>query len=184
MSIKEVDIYIDSKNRNKFYKNILTKDIFYLEKNPIFTKKNSNQLEIFIPNHNLVKDDLILIENVVSESINDIFNIYLDTNRLKIDITSYLEYFKNFLKYDIIFNNSSNIIFNTFNVKVVSYSDEYSSISAPVNELFIAELKSSKVLYEDNFVSFALRYKYNDNGDYQRVPYQATRTIINSVDND
>ena len=33
MSIKEVDIYIDSKNRNKFYKNILTKDIFYLEKN-------------------------------------------------------------------------------------------------------------------------------------------------------
>jgi len=131
-SIKEIDIYIDSKNRNKFYKNILTKDIFYLEKNPIFTKKNSNQLEIFIPNHNLLKDDLIIIENVISESINDIFNIYLDINRLKIDITPYLEYFKNFLEYDIIFNISSNIIFNILNTNVIK-----NNISIEIEDIFL-----------------------------------------------
>ena len=28
------------------------------------------------------------------------------------------------------------------------------------------------------------RYRHNDNGDYQRVPYMATRTTIKSVDND
>ena len=28
------------------------------------------------------------------------------------------------------------------------------------------------------------RYQHNDNGDYQRVPYQATRTTIKTLDND
>jgi hypothetical protein len=75
--------------------------------------------------------------------------------------------------------------FNTFNVKVVSYSDEYSSISTPTNELFIAELKFSKVLYEDNFVSFALRYKYNDNeysaiGPYSQTAFLPSRYLYKS----
>lgn len=118
-SIKEVDIYIDSKNRNKFYKNILTEDIYYLDKNPISVTKNSNQLQIYLPNHTLVKDDLVIIENVISENINDTFNVYLDTNRLKIDISQYIETFQNFLEFDIIFNISSNIIFNSLNVNVI-----------------------------------------------------------------
>lgn len=119
MSIKEVDIYIDSKNRNKFYKNILTEDIYYLDKNPISVKKNSNQLEIYIPNHNFFKDDLVIIENVISENIFDTFNVYLDINRIKIDISSYIEKFRNFLEYDIIFNIESNFIFNSLNVNVI-----------------------------------------------------------------
>ena len=75
---------------------------------------------------------MIIIENVVSESINDTFNIYLDINRLKIDITSYLEIFKNFLKYDIIFNNASNIIFNTFNINVIK-----NNISIKIEDNFL-----------------------------------------------
>lgn len=129
VKVKEVDIYIDSKNRNKFYKNILTEDIYYLDKNPISVTKNSNQLQIYIPNHNLIKDDLVIIENVISENINDTFNIYLDTNRLKIDISKYIQTFRNFLEYDIIFNISSNKIFNSLNVNVIK-----SNISIEIEE--------------------------------------------------
>ena len=129
VKVKEVDIYIDSKNRNKFYKNILTEDIYYLDKNPISVTKNSNQLQIYIPNHNLIKDDLVIIENVISENINDTFNVYLDTNRLKIDISKYIQTFRNFLEYDIIFNISSNRIFNSLNVNVIK-----SNISIEIEE--------------------------------------------------
>lgn len=129
VKVKEVDIYIDSKNRNKFYKNILTEDIYYLDKNPISVTKNSNQLQIYIPNHTLIKDDLVIIENVISENINDTFNVYLDTNRLKIDISKYIQTFINFLEYDIIFNISSNKIFNSLNVNVIK-----SNISIEIEE--------------------------------------------------
>jgi len=49
---------------------------------------------------------------------------------------------------------------------------------APRREPLETPIKIEKEKYESH------RYKYNDNGDYQQVPYQATRTIINSIDND
>ena len=49
---------------------------------------------------------------------------------------------------------------------------------APRQEPLETPIKIEKEKYESH------RYKYNDNGDYQQVPYQATRTIINSIDND
>ena len=39
-------------------------------------------------------------------------------------------------------------------------------------------IKVEKEKYQD------YRYQHNDNGDYQRVPYQATRTTIKTLDND
>lgn len=141
-SIKEVDIYIDSKNRNKFYKNILTQDIYYLDKNPINTKENSNQLQFYLPNHNLAKDDLVIIENVISERINDTFYVYLDTNRLKVDISQYIESFNKFLEFDILFNISSNIIFNNLNVNVI---EDNISIKIEDNIYIIIDLDTNYV---------------------------------------
>ena len=49
---------------------------------------------------------------------------------------------------------------------------------APRREALETPIKVQKEKYDSH------RYKYNDNGNYQRVPYQATRTTIKSVDND
>ena len=49
---------------------------------------------------------------------------------------------------------------------------------APRREALETPIKVEKEKYESH------RYKYNDNGDYQRVPYQATKTLIKTVDND
>ena len=48
---------------------------------------------------------------------------------------------------------------------------------APRREPLETPIKVEKEKYESH------RYKYNSNGDYQRVPYQATKTTIKSVDN-
>jgi hypothetical protein len=48
---------------------------------------------------------------------------------------------------------------------------------APRREALETPIKVVKEKYE------SYRYRYNDNGSY-REPYQATRTTINSVDND
>ena len=49
---------------------------------------------------------------------------------------------------------------------------------APRREALETPIKVEKEKYDSH------RYKYNDNGDYVRTPYQATRTTIKSVDND
>ena len=52
------------------------------------------------------------------------------------------------------------------------------SAIAPRREALETPIKVEKENYE------SYRYRYNDNGNYQREPYQATRTTIKSVDND
>ena len=49
---------------------------------------------------------------------------------------------------------------------------------APRREALETPIKLEKTKEE------SYRYRHNDNGDYQRVPYMATRTTIKSVDND
>ncbi len=49
---------------------------------------------------------------------------------------------------------------------------------APRREALETPIKIEKTKEE------SYRYRHNDNGDYQRVPYMATRTTIKSVDND
>ena len=49
---------------------------------------------------------------------------------------------------------------------------------APRREALETPIKVEKTKEE------SYRTKWNDNGDYQRVPYMATRTTIKSVDND
>jgi len=75
--------------------------------------------------------------------------------------------------------------FNTFIIKVISYSSDYSAITTPINEIFIAEIKRNKVLYEDSFISFAIRYKYNDNeysaiGPYSEAAFLPSRYLYKS----
>ena len=48
---------------------------------------------------------------------------------------------------------------------------------APRREALETPIKVEKEKYESH------RYRHDDNGDYQRVPYMATRTTIKSVDN-
>ena len=48
---------------------------------------------------------------------------------------------------------------------------------APRREALETPIKVKKEKYESH------RYKHNNNGDYVRTPYQATRTYIKSVDN-
>ena len=48
---------------------------------------------------------------------------------------------------------------------------------APRREALETPIKVEKEKYESH------RYRHNNNGDYVRTPYQATRTTIKSVDN-
>ena len=49
---------------------------------------------------------------------------------------------------------------------------------APRREALETPIKVEKEKYASH------RYRHNNNGDYVRTPYQATRTTIKSVDND
>ena len=49
---------------------------------------------------------------------------------------------------------------------------------APRREALETPIKIKKEKYE------SYRYRHNEKGEYERMPYQATRTTINSVDND
>ena len=49
---------------------------------------------------------------------------------------------------------------------------------APVSEPSETPIKVKKEKYE------SYKYRHTDNGDYQRVPYMATRTTIERGDND
>ena len=60
---------------------------------------------------------------------------------------------------------------------VATHTQELINI-APRREALETPIKVEKEKYESH------RYKYNDdNGDYVRTPYQATKTTIKSVDN-
>ena len=60
---------------------------------------------------------------------------------------------------------------------VAKHTQELINI-APRREALETPIKVEKEKYESH------RYKYNDdNGDYVRTPYQATKTTIKSVDN-
>lgn len=142
-TIKEADIYIDSRNRNRIYKNILSSEIYYLEKDPIYIEKKSNILKIHVENHSLVKDDLIIIENVLSKSINDTFNVLLKTNRLKIDISNYIHEFENYIEYDFFLSESrnKNKIFNVLNIKAIDNTNRIIKIEDTI--YLIIELEKS-----------------------------------------
>ena len=143
-TIKEADIYIDSRNRNKIYKNILSSEIYYLTKDPIYIEENSNILKIYVENHSLVKDDLIIIDNVVSRSISDNFSILLDINRLKIDISKYILDFKNYIEYDLKISNLDNSklkIFNVLNIKTIDNLNK--NIKIEDNIYLIIELENN-----------------------------------------
>jgi len=58
-----------------------------------------------------------------------------------------------------------------FDIILINISDPYAAQENPPIESFIADLNSSNTLYEDSFVSFALRYKYNDNEHSAIGPY-------------
>ena len=61
--------------------------------------------------------------------------------------------------------------YNLFDIVLINISDAYAAQENPQAELFIADLNSSNILYENSFVSFALRYKYN-NDEYSAIgPY-------------
>ena len=49
---------------------------------------------------------------------------------------------------------------------------------APRREALETPIKIKKEKYD------SYRYRHNEKGEYERMPYQATRTTINSVDND
>jgi hypothetical protein len=49
---------------------------------------------------------------------------------------------------------------------------------APRREALETPIKIKKEKYE------SYRYRHNEKGEYERMPYQATRTTIKSVDND
>lgn len=69
-------INIDSRFRNKNPTNVLD-NIYFLKDNPIYTKKDSNEIKILFQNHNFLPGDRIILQNVKSKSIILNNSIYL-----------------------------------------------------------------------------------------------------------
>ena len=70
----------------------------------------------------------------------------------------------------IVAAKENNLQFNLFTVKIVDFDASYPG-QGYAAENWLAELQASKAIYERNFVSFAMRYKY-DNNEYSAIgPY-------------
>lgn len=190
--IKEADIFINSSDRKKNYKNVLSSDIYYLKKDPILIEENSNILKIEIKNHNLVKDDLIIIENVVSDTIEDDFDIELNINEIKINISKYLDEFKNYDEYIMkisIDETKSNLLFNTLNVnsiqlnQIIRINNDKLIISLENN--YYSNIDKENIRIKFTFQDFNNLKLKNINSNY---PINENRTegykIVNEVEKD
>jgi len=59
---------IDSRHRNKVPQNVLESGFKILENNPIIIKKNSNEVKIYYPEHNLQIGNKIVLQNIKTKS--------------------------------------------------------------------------------------------------------------------
>ena len=68
---------IDSEYRNKEPKNIYESNNIFLPSNPIETKKGSNQIKVYFPDHGMSIGDLITISNVEDKNLTLSNSLYL-----------------------------------------------------------------------------------------------------------
>ena len=116
ISTDSININIDSRKRNKNYKNIID-ETFNLINNPILITQDSDLLDIYIENHNLNINDLITIENVSTKIINLDQTDIVFTNNNK------------FIKFNFDINNlNSNISDLNNNINIGKYENQYIEI--------------------------------------------------------
>ena len=111
---------VDSRFRNKIPKNIIDSNSQFLEKNPIYVTKDSNEVRVHFKNHNLKIGDQIILKNIKNNYIKVRNSIYLNIGfnyfLLKLDnhnlIPKYNNNFKLNLKFDNKITNNDRMIGN------------------------------------------------------------------------
>ena len=78
-------IYVDSRTRNTKEENVLDSKIYNLTLNPLYFTQNSNKICVMCNGHTLQKGDLIVLDNVVSESWTAYYKFTVQDDKLYID---------------------------------------------------------------------------------------------------
>lgn len=104
---------VDSRFRNKIPKNIIDSDSKFLENNPIYVTKDSNEIKINYKNHNLKAGDQIIIKNASNNDIklrNSIYlNIGFDYFLIKVENHNLKSEYNNNFKLNIIIDDNIDI---------------------------------------------------------------------------
>lgn len=201
-------INIDSSFRSKSPKNIYSSAMDYLPKNPITVTENSSFVTINYPNHGLVVNDRIIIQNVEGKSTILSGNIFLFQNFsycvLKIDhniTTNYVNLlnkirieisivdnatFSNTLFYD---NIPLNSLLGIFDIKLPSIVNVKNTIPSAVLNYFnvttVEELDPLCLLIELPFNYFSFNNSYYEINDFLKISFFDINGIpINGVNAD
>ena len=93
--VKTNDIYISSSDRKQDNSNILSAVKYYLSPNPVQVVQGSSLIKLSMqPNHVLIKDDKVILENVTGELVSDIFEMSISPQYISIDCIKYIDTIK------------------------------------------------------------------------------------------
>lgn len=165
---------IDSFYRNKIPKNIYKSENIFLSNNPIQTKKNSNIISIYYPNHNFAINDNIIIQNVEGSTrtlINCLYffvnysYVFIQYNNHNIPL-NYLDHIDNYkISINLLNNNNIttygnipiNAIIGIHNIYLPSLIDNLYPILPEILSVFNVSNVSE---LDNNFILIELPFSY------------------------
>ena len=174
--LKETPYNIDSRFRNKIPKNILNNEITRLSNNPLSFTNNSDEMKIFIPNHNFKIRDRIILENCEAKELTIDNGIILLKN---LDFA--IIRFKN---HDIVESNNSQ------KVNIVSLSNNNIEFygNVPSNSLYglkniylLSEIEDKQIILDSLNIE---EEDFNQNYFFIKLPFKYNNHSINDNFND
>lgn len=184
---------VDSKFRNKIPKNIIDSDSKFLSKNPIYVKKNSNEVKVHYENHNLKVGEQIIVKNIKNNDIkirNSIYlNIGLDYFLIKLDNHNLKPEYNNNFKLNLIIDDNidknDRIIGNIPLNSIIGIHDIYilkeendENISDDVVDELINKLNISRIELIKNYIFIKLPFNYtNENKIDNNIEFKEFENI-------
>lgn len=166
--LKKTPYNIDSRFRNKIPKNVLNNEIKRLSNNPLSFTNNSDEMKIFIPNHNFKIKDRIILENCVAKKLTIDNGIILlknfDFAIVRFNNHDIVES-NNSQKVNIVSLVNNNIEFygNIPSNSLYGLKDIYLLSDVEDKQLILNSINIQEEEFNQNYFFIKLPFKYNNN---------------------
>jgi hypothetical protein len=189
---------VDSRFRNKIPKNIIDSNSKFLENNPIYVTKDSNEIKINYNNHDLKLGDQIILKNIKNNDIKLRNAVYLNISfnyfLIKVENHSLLSNYNNNFKLNLIIddkidNNDRmigniplNSIIGIHNIYILKENND-ENISDDMIDNLISNLDITKERLIKDYIFIKLPFNYSNenklNNNTEFKEFENIKKIIN-----
>ena len=187
---------VDSRFRNKVPRNVIDSNSKFLENNPIFVSKDSNEIKLYYKNHNLKVGEQIVLKNIQNNDIklrNAIYlNIGFDYFLIKVENHNLLDTYNDLFKLNIIIDDNVDIndrmigniplnsIIGIHKIYILKENDP--KIGQDMIDNLIEKLNITKDRLIKDYIFIKLPYNYTNenklNNDIEFKEFQNIEKII------